>query len=182
MVSGKAPVEATELTVEWRALLNVGDARLLGISPVEPTNSLLTPLEVTAEVPRENVGDASSVSGNRPVDATYLELEDVGATSPVSGRRPVEATYLELEENVDETSSVSERRAVEATSIELVAEDGLALDTAVGDGSFEGTMPPVEATNAIDELVVTLALLVIALEGAVGCGSLAVTRPPVEAT
>lgn len=64
---------------------------------------------------------------------------------------------------------------VEPTLDEELVSDNLALEGAVGWGSLEGTWPPVEATNSLEELDW------IALEGAVGWGSSEGT-PPVEAT
>ena len=69
----------------------------------------------------------------------------------------------------------------------MLESDELGLEEAVGDGSLTGTLPPVEATKAIDELVVAslwelLGTTELALEDAVGDGSLVGTLPPVEAT
>lgn len=69
-VSGNCPVEPTELAVVRKALLNVGEMMLLGISPVAPTNPLLALLEEAEEESEEAVGETSSVSGRRPVEAT----------------------------------------------------------------------------------------------------------------
>ena len=70
MVSGTGPVEPTELTVVRKALLKVGERGLLGIEPVGATFSKASLLVVVSEMLEEKVGEASSVSGKRPVEAT----------------------------------------------------------------------------------------------------------------
>jgi hypothetical protein len=118
MVSGTGPVEPTVLA----AVLNVGDKGLLGISPVGAA-ALVRSLPVLAtEEDSEKVGEASSVSGRRPVDATRAEV--VGADDVTS------------EAIVGETSSVLGRRPVEATKVDSVGADALAIEEAkVGEGS-----------------------------------------------
>jgi hypothetical protein len=118
MVSGTGPVEPTVLA----AVLNVGDRGLLGISPVGAA-ALVRSLPVLAtEEDSEKVGEASSVSGRRPVDATKDEV--VGADDVTS------------EAIVGETSSVFGRRPVEATKVGSAGADELALEEAkVGEGS-----------------------------------------------
>jgi hypothetical protein len=180
IVAGNAPVDATEFAVVRNSLLNVGDARLEGKPPVEPTNSLSTLVEDSIEAVEEAVGETSSVAGRRPVDATLLELggdelareDEVGEGSFEGMLPPVEATYLSVE------LEVSLVELIEGTSVfELL---NTTLEGAVGDGSSEGALPPVEATNALDGAVVLLSEL--ALEDRVGLGSLIGMRPPVEAT
>lgn len=76
--------------------------------------------------------------------ATEEDSEKVGEASSVSGRRPVEATKVDSagfdepaveDAKVGEGSSVSGNCPVDATKV------GLALEGAVGWGSFEGTPP-----------------------------------------
>lgn len=76
--------------------------------------------------------------------ATEEASEKVGEASSVSGRRPVEATKVDTagideladeEAKVGEGSSVSGNCPVDATKVEL------ALEGAVGWGSFEETPP-----------------------------------------
>ena len=128
-----------------------------------------SPLVLTTEESSENVGEASSVSGRPPVDATKEDVAGaddvtseakVGEASSVSGRRPVEATKVDSagvvglaveEAIVGETSSVVGRAPVDATKVELAGADELALEGAVGWGSFEGT-PPDEAAEGLAEL------------------------------
>ena len=177
MVSGTGPVEPTELA----ALLKVGDRGLLGISPVGATTWVRSLLVLATEEASEKVGEASSVSGRRPVDATKVDVAGadevmseaiVGETSSVLGRRPVEATKVDsagvdelaLEEaKVGEGSSVSGNRPVEAMKDEAGGADDSTSEAIVGDGSSVSGRLPVDATKvelgAADEL---------ALEGAVG--------------
>jgi hypothetical protein len=118
MVSGTGPVEPTELA----ALLNVGDRGLLGISPVGATIWARSLLVLATEDDSENVGEASSVSGRRPVDATKVDV--------------TEADEVTSEAIVGEASSVLGRRPVEATKVDSVGADELALEEAkVGEGS-----------------------------------------------
>ena len=118
MVSGTGPVEPTELA----ALLNVGDRGLLGISPVGATTWARSLLVLATEEDSENVGEASSVSGRPPVDATKVDV--AGADEVTS------------EAIVGETSSVLGRRPVEATKVDSTGADELALEEAkVGEGS-----------------------------------------------
>ena len=123
MVSGTGPVEPTELA----ALLNVGERGLLGISPVGATTWARSLLVLATEDDSENVGEASSVSGRRPVDATKVDV--AGADEVTS------------EAIVGDGSSVSGRLPVDATKVELAGVDELALEGAVGWGSSEGTPP-----------------------------------------
>lgn len=121
----------------------------------------------------EKVGEGSSVSGKRPVEATKVDLagaEDltfeamVGEGSSESGKRPVEATKedlaedeeLKLEAIVGETSWLVGRRPVDATKVGTAGADDLTLEGAVGDGSSVGMLPPVEATKELAELEVTI--------------------------
>jgi hypothetical protein len=99
-------------------------------------------LVAVPEEPTKNVGEASSVSGKRPVEATKVD---------VAG-----AEDLTSEAMVGEGSSVSGRRPVDATKVGIAGADDLTLEGAVGDGSSVGTLPPVEATKELAELVVTV--------------------------
>lgn len=91
MVSGTGPVETTELA----ALLKVGERGLLGISPVGAATLVRSLPVLATEEGSEKVGDASSVSGRRPVEATKVdsagvdelgvEEAKVGEGSSVSG-------------------------------------------------------------------------------------------------
>jgi hypothetical protein len=181
MVSGNAPVEATEMAVVRDSLLNVGNGRMEGIPPVEPKNSLSAPVEDSTEAVEEAVGETSSVSGKRPVEATLLALGDgelaredaVGEGSFKGMLPPVEATNLFIELEMSLGDSIEELTSL----FELLK---TSLEDAVGEGSSEGALPPVEATNALDGAVVALSEL--GLEDKVGFGSLIGMRPPVEAT
>jgi hypothetical protein len=149
---------------------------------------------------------STMVSGMLPVEATELavvrnSLLNVGngrleAISPVEPTNSlpasVEDSVEEVEDAVGETSSVAGKRPVEATLLEL-GDDELAREDEVGSGSFEGMLPPVEATNllvelgvslveSVEELAELLELLNTTLEDAVGDGSSVGMRPPVEAT
>lgn len=91
MVSGTGPVEPTELA----ALLKVGERGLLGISPVGAATLERSLPVLATEEDSEKVGEASSVSGRRPVEATKVdsagvdelgvEEAKVGEGSSVSG-------------------------------------------------------------------------------------------------
>lgn len=118
MVSGTGPVEPTVLA----ALLNVGDRGLLGILPVGATAFVRSLLVLATEEDSEKVGEASSVSGRRPVDAMKV---DVGGADDVTS-----------EAIVGETSSVLGRPPVEATNVGSAGAEELALEEAkVGEGS-----------------------------------------------
>lgn len=67
-VSGTGPVEPTELA----ALLKVGERGLLGISPVDAATLVRSLPVLATEEDSEKVGEASSVSGRRPVEATKV--------------------------------------------------------------------------------------------------------------
>jgi hypothetical protein len=181
MVSGKAPVGATELAVVRDSLLNVGNGRMEGIPPVEPTNSLSVPVDDSIEAVEEAVGETSSVSGKWPVEATLFELGDgelaredaVGEGSFKGMLPPVEAANLFVELEMSLGESIGELTSL----FELL---NTTLEDAVGEGSSVGMRPPVEATNALNGAVVSLSEL--ALEDKVGFGSSIGMRPPVEAT
>ena len=69
IVSGTGPVEPTELA----ALLKVGERGLLGISPVGAATLVRSLPVLATEEDSEKVGEASSDSGRRPVEATKVD-------------------------------------------------------------------------------------------------------------
>lgn len=66
--------------------------------------------------------------------------------------------------------------------MELSAEVELKLEDTVGSGSLKGILPPVEATNELEESSASVVEEGLKLEDAVGEGSLMGIPPPVEAT